>query len=143
MNSTPQETAQLREILLTAPESWTTRTLAIGLSLVLVGTVLFLVRRRTLREEYTPIWLFAAFAITVISVWREGLYALTRAIGAWTPSSTLFFFGQLFLAAICLNYAVRLSQLTLHVKNLSQEITLLTARLREQEGPKEPSRDLC
>ena len=96
--------------------------------------MLVLVRRRTLREEYTPIWLILAMGTLVISVWREALYGLTRAIGAWTPSSTLFFFGEAFLLAICLNYAVRLSKLTLQVKNLSQEIALLTARLPGEAG---------
>lgn len=134
MSIDQQRFSEVREILMNAPESWTTRTLAIAGSLLLAGVVLTLVRRRTLREEYTPIWLVLALGTLVISVWREGLYALTRAVGAWTPSSTLFFFGQVFLLAICLNYAVRLSKLTLQVKNLSQELALLTARLPADAG---------
>ncbi len=60
-----------------------------------------------------------------MSVFDGLLLTITRAIGAWTPSSTLFFFGELFLVAVCLHYAVRLSRLSLEVKNLSQEIALL------------------
>ena len=41
------------------------------------------------------------------------------------------FFGQIFLVAICLNYAVRLSQLTLQVKNLVQEVAVLRAELED------------
>ena len=126
---------ELRELLLSAPESTSTRVLFIALSLLLVGTVLYLVKRRTLREEYTPIWLGVAFAITVLSLSRPLLYFVTRTIGAWTPSSALFFFGELFLVAICLNYAVRLSKLTLQVKNLAQELAVMRAELeaRSQE----------
>ena len=40
-----------------------------------------------------------------------------------------FFFGELFLLVLCLNYAVRLSRLTLHVKLLAQEVALLRAQL--------------
>jgi len=123
--------AELRELFLSAPESGATRALAIFLSLLLVAVVLGLVRRRTLREEYTPIWLGVAAGIATLSVVNPLLQWLTRAIGAWTPSSALFFFGQIFLMAICLNYAVRLSRLTVQVKNLSQELAVLRA---ETEG---------
>jgi len=50
-------------------------------------------------------------------------------IGAWAPSSTLFFLGELFLLAICLNFAVRLSRASVQLKNLGQEVAILRARL--------------
>lgn len=125
---------ELRELFLSAPESTATRLLAAGLSLLLVAVVLRLVKRRTLREEYTPIWLGVAVAITLLSLTRPLLHAVTRAIGAWTPSSAIFFFGELFLVAICLNYAVRLSKLTLQVKNLAQELAVARAEL--ERGPR-------
>lgn len=119
--------AELRELFLSAPESPATRILAIALSLILVTVVLGLVRRGTLREEYTPIWMAVALGIFLLSASSSFLHAITRAVGAWTSSSTLFFFGQLFLVAISLNYAVRLSRLTLQVKNLSQELAVMRA----------------
>ena len=128
--------AELRELFLAAPESTATRVLAILLSLVLVSVVLLLVKRRTLREEYTPIWVAVAGAIATLSLFHPLLEALTRAIGAWTVSSALFFFGQLFLLAICLNYAVRLSRLSLQVKNLSQELAVLRAEQDELRAPR-------
>ena len=66
---TPEERLyELRELYLNAPASGSTRVLAVLLSLSLVAVVLYLVRRRTLREEYTPIWLLVAFAIAAVSV---------------------------------------------------------------------------
>ena len=123
---------ELRELLMLAPESTSTRVLFISLSLVLVATVLRLVKRRTLREEYTPIWLGVALAISALSLSRPLLYFVTRSIGAWTPSSALFFFGELFLVAVCLNYAVRLSKLTLQMKNLAQELAVLRGELESR-----------
>lgn len=125
---------ELRELLLSAPESTATRILFISLSLLLAAIVLQLVRRRILREEHTPIWLGVSVGITLLSLSRPLLDGVTRAIGAWTPSSALFFFGELFLVAICLNYAVRLSRLTLQVKNLAQELALVRAELERQGG---------
>jgi hypothetical protein len=128
MNPDPR-LEELRQLFLEAPESTSTRVIAIVLSLLLVGAVLWLVRRRTLREEYTPIWMGVALGIAALSLVPSLLVWLTRAVGAWTPSSALFFFGELFLLAICLNYAVRLSGLTLQVKNLAQELAVLRGEL--------------
>lgn len=123
---------ELRELLLSAPEARATRVLFVALSLLLVAVVLWLVKRRTLREEYTPIWLGVALGITALSLSPSLLDLLTRSIGAWTPSSALFFFGELFLVAICLNYAVRLSKLTLQLKNLAQELAVTRAELERR-----------
>ncbi|HTO06765.1 MAG TPA: DUF2304 domain-containing protein, partial [Myxococcota bacterium] len=110
------ETAHLRELFLDNPDLEAARWLALSISLLLVSAVLWLVRRRRLREEYTPIWIAVSASLLVLSLWLDGLRMLTRAIGAWTPSSTMFFLGELFLVAICLNYAVRLSRASLSIK---------------------------
>ena len=131
---------ELRNIFLSAPESTTTRVMAAVLSLALFAVALGLVRRRVLREEYTPIWLLVAFGIALLGLVNPLLIWLTRSLGAWTPSSTIFFLGQIFLVAICLNYAVRLSGLVLQVKNLGQEVAILRAQLdeRDQRGDGAP-----
>jgi len=121
--------ARLRELFLDNPDLEHTRWLALSISLALVAAVLWLVRRRRLREEYTPIWLLVSVALVFVSLRLDVLRELTRAIGAWTPSSTLFFLGELFLVAICLNYAVRLSRAGLLIKDLAQEIAILRAQM--------------
>jgi hypothetical protein len=133
-----QRLAELRELFLSAPEVGSTRFVAIALSTALVLAVLWLVRGRRLRAEYTPIWMIVALGIFVASLNLDVLRVVTRAIGAWTTSSSLFFLGQIFLLAICLNYAVRLSKATLQIKNLAQEMALLRARLDAVEV-REPS----
>ncbi|HYC54145.1 MAG TPA: DUF2304 domain-containing protein [Candidatus Binatia bacterium] len=94
-------------------------------SLVLAGTILELVRRRRLREEFTPLWMTAAIAILVLGSYYPSLVAVTRLLGAWTPSSTVFFLGLVFLTGISLSYAVRLSKLSTQMKVLAQEVALL------------------
>jgi hypothetical protein len=130
----PIDPVQLRELFLHASDPAGARVLALVCSLLLVTTVLWLVRRRVLREEYTPIWMGVALALVVVTLRLDWLTALTRAIGAWTPSSVVFFLGEVFLVAICLNYAVRLSQSGVQIKNLAQEIALLRAQLERLEA---------
>jgi tellurite resistance protein TehA-like permease len=121
--------AQLRELFLENPDLEATRWLALSISVLLIGVVLWLVRRRKLREEYTPIWVAISAGLVFVSIRLDLLRELTRAIGAWTPSSTVFFLGELFLVAICLNYAVRLSRAGTQIKNLAQELAILRARV--------------
>jgi hypothetical protein len=127
--------AELRELFMSAPEAGSTRAIAVVGSLLLVALVLWLVRRRTLREEFTPIWMAVAVGVVAVGLWPALLLAITRAIGAWTPSSALFFFALAFLVAISLHYAVRLSALTLQVKNVSQELALLRERVERGGAP--------
>ena len=129
---------QLRRIAIDKPETGVTRVLALLVSVVFLLAVLNLVRKGKLKEEYTPIWTFVALGIMTLSVWFDVVRLITRAVGAWTPSSTLFFFGELFLLVLCLNYAVRLSGLSLQVKLLAQEVSMLRARLGE--APNAPGR---
>lgn len=127
--SDAEKLAELRELFLQAPESTAVRVLALVLSVGLAAVVLWLVRRQTLRAEYTPIWMGVALATLVVGVQLDLLRAVARALGAWTISSTLFFLGQFFLIAICLNYAVRLSQAGVQIRDLAQEVTLLRRRV--------------
>jgi hypothetical protein len=119
----------MRELFLSAPESAAVRVLALVFGIGLAGVVLWLVRRRTLRAEYTPIWMGVAAAILAVGINLDVLRGLARVLGAWTISSTLFFLGEFFLIAICLNYAVRLSQAGAQIRELAQEVTLLRRRI--------------
>jgi len=125
---------EMREAYLSTTQSVPVRVAAVALGLGLLATVLVLVRRRTLREEYTPIWVAVSLVIAVVGVHLELLNAFTRAIGAWDPTSTIFCLGELFLVAICLNYAVRLSRYSIQIKNLGQETALLRERLERLEA---------
>jgi hypothetical protein len=129
---TPDE---LRAIFAAASELQDARALALASSLGLVAVVLWLVWRGRLREEYTPIWLGLAAFLLVISFNLDWLMVLARVLGAWTPSSVIFFLGEAFLVVLCLNYAVRLSRAGTEIKNLAQELAVLRARLDEIDTP--------
>lgn len=103
------------------------RIVALLVALALFGVILETVRRRKIREEFTPVWMTCAFVILGLGLSLDSLIWFTNLIGAWTPSSTVFFFGLIFLLAICLGYAVRLSQLSNRVKILAQELAIMKA----------------
>lgn len=124
----------LRRLMMDIPEPGSTRVVALLVSATFLLLVLNLVRRGKLSEEYTPIWVVASVAIMLLSVWFDLLRGIMRVIGAWTPSSTLFFLGEIFLLVLCLNYAVRLSRLNRQMRVLAQELALLKQQC-DRRGP--------
>ncbi|HEX2437847.1 MAG TPA: DUF2304 domain-containing protein [Methylomirabilota bacterium] len=90
--------------------------------------VLELVRRRRLLEEYSWLWLLTAGLMVLLVTWYPLLLMITRVVGAVTPLNTLLLCAVLFLFAIAVHYSVIISRLSTQVKNLAQELALLSAR---------------
>jgi hypothetical protein len=107
---------------------------ALVTSVVAFLFVLELVRRRRLREEYSWLWLLTAGGMVLLAVWYRLLVVITHLVGAVTPLNTLLLCAILFLFAIAVHYSVIISRLTTQVKNLAQELALLSSRVEEREG---------
>ncbi len=108
-------------------------------ALVSVGLILFifeLVRRRRLREEHSWLWMLSGGVILLFAVCYPALRWVTSLIGAGLPTSTLFFFGFFFLMLICIHYAVKISTLTVQMKNLMQELAMLKERMDREDRSK-------
>ncbi len=104
-------------------------------SIIVFVFILEMVRRRRLREEYAWLWLLTGATMVVLVVWYRLLLYITWAIGAATPVTTLFLFSWLFLLVIAIHYSVIISRLTTQVKNLGQELAIVTSRFeRPDEG---------
>lgn len=129
MDPSTLDVSSLRQVFLQEQVALSTRIVALVGASLLFGAVLEAVRRRRLLEEFTPIWMGCALAILVLSISFDLLVWITDLLGAWTPSSTVFFLGLAFLMAISLGYAVRLSTLSNRVRILAQELAILRAEL--------------
>jgi hypothetical protein len=113
-----------------------TRILAVAGSLFVLGLIVELVRRRQLKEEYSLLWILTALVLLVFALWYELLLKVTDLIGAVLPSSTLFFFGLVFVLLMLLHFSVRVSMLERRITALVQEIGLLT--ISSPSSPHEP-----
>lgn len=108
--------------------------LAAVCAVALLATIIELVRRRKLKEEYSLLWILAGVAILVVGLNYSLLVALTRFIGAGWTSSTLFFFGIFFVLALSLQFSVKISALENRVKNLAQQLAIVQAQKGEAQG---------
>ena len=116
---------------------------AVIIAFSIFALIISLLRRRKLREEYSWLWLLTGAVILILSFSYPLLLWLTRLIGAGLPTSTLFFFGLIFVVLICLQFSVRLSGLSNQVKNLTQQQALLEAQMESLVGPSSPQTSPC
>jgi hypothetical protein len=91
----------------------------------LVAYVFELVRRKHLSEEYSMGWLVTGTLMLILSVSEGALTWVSGLVGATLFTSTLFFFGLLFLMVICLHFSIRISALTKQMRTLTQHIGIL------------------
>ncbi len=105
----------------------TQRIFAIITSVVTLLSIVELVRRRKLKEEYSWLWFLTTVVMVVLSSWYGLIEKLSRLVGAVTPTTTLFLFGLLFLLLISVHFSTVISRLTQQVRRLTQEVALLSA----------------
>jgi hypothetical protein len=109
-----------------SPVQW----LAIGAGVVLLGTVLELVRRRTLTEEYSLVWIGCALAVLFVSLQRDWLDAAALRMGIYYPPALLLLALGAFVFLIALVFSVALSRQRRQIERLAEEVAILDARLR-------------
>jgi len=107
---------------------------AIISSLSILITIIYLVKKGKLREEYSWLWLLTGFVILLLVLWYDLLMMLTKLIGAVVPTTTLFIFGIIFLMLIALHSAIKISLLNDQIKNLAQKVSLLEANDNLSDG---------
>ncbi|MEL6406355.1 MAG: DUF2304 domain-containing protein [Chloroflexota bacterium] len=87
--------------------------------------VLEMVRRQTLREEYSLLWLGTAFAMIIVSTWRDLLHGLAQLVGIAYPPNLLFLMASLFTLLLLLYFSTVITRLTQENKKIAQEVALL------------------
>ena len=103
---------------------------AVAFSLLLVGLVLELVRRRRLTEEHSVIWTAGAVALLVLSLWRDVLHVAARAIGIHYPPALLLLALIGFVFLVSLYFSVVISRQRQQIERLIEEVALLDADVR-------------
>jgi hypothetical protein len=106
---------------------------AIAGSAGLLVMILELVRRRRLLERYALLWLFSAFVLLALAIWRGLLEDIASAIGVAYPPNALFFIAFAFVLVLLLHFSLAVSRLSDQTKVLAQRQALLEERLRRHE----------
>ncbi len=103
--------------------------LAITASIALMLGVVYLIRNRSLRIEYSILWLIGTFALLIASLWRGLLDTVAAAIGVYYAPAVLLLVGILFGVLLFLHLTVVISRHTEQNKQIVQELALLKEKL--------------
>ena len=104
---------------------------ALTVSVVLLASVLELVRRRKLIEEYSFLWIVYALIILALSIRREILHIVARWLGVFYPPIVLVMLLIVMFFAASLCHAVIVSRQRKQIERLTEETAILTAELRD------------
>jgi hypothetical protein len=105
-----------------------------------IGTVLFLgfvlelVRRRRLVERYALLWIVVALFGVVLAVWNDALNSIAHATGIQSPTNGLFLLGLVAIVGMLLNFSAAISRLSEETKILAQTAARLDAEIRQLRG---------
>jgi hypothetical protein len=107
----------------------TTQYIAIAVSISLFLYILYLVRKKKIKEEYSLLWLSSSFVFIIFSIWRHGLEYFAGLIGIAYPPAALFLILLLAVFLILIEFSVNISKLAEKNKILAQELGLLRNEL--------------
>jgi hypothetical protein len=110
---------------------------AVTASLLLLGVVFELVRRKQLLERYALLWLFSAFVLLLLAAWSDLLAGVANLIGIFYPPSALFTVAFAFVLLLLLHFSLAVSRLADQSKVLAQRLALLEERQRASEQERE------
>jgi len=114
----------------------TTQYIAIAVSISLFLYILYLVRKKRIKEEYSLLWLSSSIVFIVFSIWRHGLEYFAKLIGIAYPPAALFLILMLAIFLILIEFSVNISKLAGNNKILAQELALLRNKVEALEAGK-------
>ena len=105
---------------------------SVGISFALLVLVLELVRRRRLGEELSLLWIGISLSLLVISIWRKlFIDRLALWLGIHYPPALLLLALVFVVFTATLFFSVIVSRQRQQILDLTEEVALLDARMRE------------
>lgn len=113
--------------------SLTSYILGIAVTLLALGVVVEMLRRRRLRERHALWWLVAGAMALVISVFPATLDWAADLVGVAIPTNLVFFVSIAILFLVCLQNSSEVTVLENKTRTLAENSALLELRIRQLE----------
>lgn len=92
--------------------------------------ILYLIKNKRIKEEYSLLWIFFSIVFVVFSLWREGLDYIANYIGIAYPPAALFLILLMAIFLILIEFSIIISKLSDKNKTLAQEIGLMKLEMK-------------
>lgn len=104
-------------------------TIIAALSILLIGVVLFNIRRAHIRVEYSVSWLGVAIVMLILSQWRWALEQFAQLIGINDPAFSLLLIVVALFLVVFFRFSVVISDLKDANIALTQKVAILEYQL--------------
>ena len=99
------------------------------LALAVVGSVIWLLRQRKLREKYAALWILVGLVTLVLAGFPQLLDWATAISGFVLPSNLLFMLAIFLLMGVCLHLSLEISVVEDETRALAEEAAILRSHL--------------
>ncbi len=116
--------------------------LVLGLlgSLLTLGVVFELLRRRRLREKYAVFWVVVASVTLLLAAFPTVLVWLSDLAGVAVPANLLFFLASMVLLVVSIQHSHELGRMEDRTRTLAEEVALLRMRMDDRRSGSEAGR---
>ena len=104
------------------------------LALAVVGSVIWLLRQRKLREKYAALWIVVGLVTLVLAGFPQLLDWATAVSGFALPSNLLFMMAIFLLMGVCLHLSLEISVVEDETRALAEEAAILRSQLDGLQG---------
>jgi hypothetical protein len=101
------------------------------LGLLVLLFVLNQVRRKKIREEYSLLWILSATVLVLCATFIKGVEKLSHLVGIYYPPAFLFLIAILMVMVLQFHFSTVISTLREQNKNLTQDLGILEAEVKE------------
>lgn len=109
-------------------------------SFVLLFFLIYLIRKKKLREEYAILWIAVFIIFLIISIFRGLIDYLSNLLGIYYQPTSLFIVLIIGLFLLMLHFTIVISDLKMKINKLVINLTLLEekmSRMKESPPPEE------
>jgi len=107
------------------------RILVVIAIIILMGTIVNLIRKKSLELRYALVWLLVGTGVLVLSIFPGLMEWLANVMGIFSVMNMLFFLGFCFSLAIIFTMTLAISRMSTRIKDLTQALALLERRERK------------
>lgn len=103
-------------------------------AVVVLGIIIEMLRRGSLRERHAVWWLLGGTLALVVGVFPVVLEEMARLIGVGVPTNLVFFASITVLFLTHLQHSAELTRIEERTRTLAEQVAMLDLRLREAEA---------
>ncbi|KPK77159.1 MAG: hypothetical protein AMJ89_02945 [candidate division Zixibacteria bacterium SM23_73] len=99
--------------------------LSIAISLILLAYIVYLIRKKKLKEEYAILWIAIIFVFLIFAIFRGLIDYISNLLGIYYQPASLFIILIVGLFLLVLHFSIVISDLKTKINKLVITLTLL------------------